>query len=85
VRLQTLAKPSRELLELRTITQRLLMQNRPAEADRYSMKIASLEREESRKCSESIQRRYEAEGRTLKETFATRKLQSKSSQQPLRK
>jgi hypothetical protein len=71
--LQRFAKPSRELLELRTIAQRLLKQNRGSEVAKYSARIALLEQAESQKCADTIQRRYEWEDRNLKETFAARR------------
>jgi DNA polymerase III gamma/tau subunit len=71
--LQKLAKPSRDLLELRTITQRLLKQNRAAEAAAYSAEIALLEKVESRRAEALIQKRYQMEGHALKTKYAARK------------
>jgi hypothetical protein len=71
--LQRYAKPSKELLELRLVAQRLIKQGRREEAARVARRIGDIERAETERVNAAIDERYRSEDKRLKEDFASRK------------
>jgi hypothetical protein len=66
-------KPSRELIEARLVTKRLLKQNRIEEATKQTAKVAALERADADRMTELAREKYLADDRKLKEEYANRR------------
>jgi hypothetical protein len=71
--IQKFAKPSRQLLELRVVAQRLLRQNRTEEAEKYFIHMNHLEEIETANCSAHLQHSYVQENDALKLQFVKRR------------
>jgi hypothetical protein len=66
-------RPSRGLIELRVVAQRLLRENRLHEAARCAGEIADLELEERRQAAIALQKSYETDDQRLKGLFVAKR------------
>lgn len=71
--LRRFAKPSKELLEMRVVTKRLLKQNRIKEAKKHTIALRKLEAEEEQRVSKMVREKYYDEDLKMKEAFAKRR------------
>lgn len=71
--LSKFAKPSKDLLEMRLVTKRLLKQNRIKEAKRHTVALRKLEAAEEERVTKLVREKYYDDDLKMKEAFAKRR------------